>query len=186
MIKAFISKNAGGKTLCSIAECSAQENKKVAFITTEAPEKDILDRFRMFNPVTKKLLVVMSTSLANLYKKVETLSEDFDVICIDTPHIFPNLDLKKLNELCFGNAMNQCEELWITIQANRTIDLVDRAHASESKVIKNSEIKKILKIKQICESVNSEFIPGNRFIRANDLETQEVKTYNLTKIFKNN
>ena len=182
MIKAFISKVAEGRSMCAIAECAAQTNKKVAFISTEMPEEKIVKRFDVFKPKCSELLIkyipAYVNSVAELYKRVERFSEEFDLICIDSPHIFKTLNLHKLHDACFGSLMNQCEDLWITIQTNG-----GPANPSAAD-IRDAEKQKILKVKQVCRKVEHPLIAGTSLIEAVDLETKEVKTYNLSNIFK--
>ena len=181
MIKAFISKVGEGRTLCAIAECAAQKNKKVLFITTEVPEHTILQRLKVFEPKCEKLVVKffpITQTMAGFYKLIEKSSEEYDVICIDLAVTPKSLDLQKLNDTCFNSFMNQCQELWVTVQANRTLDMSNQA------LIKKSEIENLLMIKQICRKINHPLI-GGWFHEAIDLETKEVKTYNFSKLFKN-
>lgn len=181
MIKAFISKVAEGRTMCAIAECAAQKNKKVVFITTEIPENKIVERFDAFEPKCEKLLIKnfpIAHSIAGFYKLIEKYSEEYDVICIDLSVSPKSLDLQRLNDACFNTFMNQCQELWVTVQANRTLDMTNHS------LIKKSEIKDLLTIKQICRKINHPLISG-WFTEAVDLETKEVKTYNFSKLFKN-
>lgn len=181
MIKAFISKVGEGRTMCAIAECAAQKNKKVVFITTEIPENKIAERFRAFEPKCEKLLIKyfpITHSIAGFYKLIEKYSEEYDVICIDMDVSPRGLDLQKLNDTCFNSFTNQCQELWITVQANRTLDMANQS------LIKKSEIEKLLMIKQICRKINHPLI-GGWFHEAIDLEKKEVKTYNFSKLFNN-
>jgi hypothetical protein len=181
MIKAFISKVSEGRTMCAIAECAAQKNKKVVFITTEIPENKIAERFDAFEPKCEKLIIKffpIAHSIAGFYKLIEKYSEEYDVICIDLAVSPEDLDLQKLNDACFSTFTNQCQELWITVQANRTIDMTNLY------LIKKSEIENLLTIKQICRKMNHPRVSG-WFIESVDLETKDVKMYNLSKLLKN-
>lgn len=182
MIKAFISKVGEGRTLCAIAECAAQKNKKVVFITTEIHEHKIVKSFDLFKPGCEKLVIKffpITQSTVGFYKLIEKYSEEYEVICIDLAISPKSLDLQKLNDSCFKSFMNPCEELWVTVQANRDLNMADH------KLVKKSEKKNLLSIKQICESIQSPLLPGEKLIRAIDLETKEVKIYNINNLFKN-
>ncbi len=183
MIKAFISRVGEGKTTCAIAECLAQENKRVAFITTELSTRQILNKAKAFENKSKSFVVFDMPASAmtplNFYKKVQKMSEEFDVIYIDCLHFAKGVNLQKLNDSCFGNFMNQCTELWIGMQANREIVWNDL------NLVKQTEIEGLLSIKKICRKIKNNFFPNNVLIEAIDLETRETKIYNFTNLFKN-
>jgi hypothetical protein len=182
MIKAFISKVAEGRTLCAIAECALQKNKKVAFISTELSTKKILERFQLFKPQCEKLTVFyipLVVSTAGFYKKLEQLSEEYEIICIDLAVSPKKLDLQKLNDSCFHSFMNQCQELWITAQL-QNVPKVDKVLLE-----KTQKENELIQVKQICRKIEHPFISGVSLIEAVDLETKEIKTYNLTNLFKN-
>lgn len=188
MIKAFISEVGGGRTMCSIAECAAQEGRKIAYISTEISDKKVLERVKAFGPKFDKFVVFhkpigeYGETANSLYKKIQMLSEEFDLICIDSPHLFKNFSLEKLNEVCFNSAMSSCTELWITMQAQKNFGSHSIPMLSAATVKKIEELNPVLKIKQISRRVENSLIPGVSLIEAIDLENKEVKTYNLTNL----
>ncbi len=187
MIKAFISQAAQGKSISLILEAASQENKKVAFISFEMSANFILKRLESIQNKTHSFVIYVPNTKERLntwlYKRIEKLSEEFDLICIDGVEVVPNLDLKKLNDVCFGNFMNQCTELWISKQTYNK-SFVEN-YLLDIKKVKEFEEKNLLTIKQVCRKIDNTLIKNASFIEAVDLEKNEIKTYNLSNLFKN-
>lgn len=184
MIKGFISKTGNGKSLSLLIEAAAQENKKVAFISLEMDEQTILKRLESLKSKTKEFNIYTPNSFSNLdswiCKKLEKLSDEVDLICIDAVDNADNLTFEKLHSVCFGNFMNQCNELWVSLHIKK--NLTENSCLVSEKHISNE----IFKVKQISRKIENNLLPGVKFIEAVDLENNEVKTYNLSNIFKSN
>ena len=187
MIKAFISKTGGGRTMCAIAECASQKDKKVAFVSLEISQNEIIKRVSKFNPVCEKFTAFSISSgitALNFYKKIKSIVEEYDLICIDSPQLIKCFDMHVLNNICFDNFTNQCQEMWITMQASTKFGDLSVSEIGAMTIKKTEEQFECLQIKQICRRINHSLVSGN-FIEAVDLETKEVKTYNLSNLFKN-
>lgn len=185
MIKAFVSQVGQGRTLCSVSECVSQVGKKVAYISCETSEKDIMKFAKAFEVKCSKFTVfrVPTGAASNLYEKVKKLKDEYDIICIDAAYVFPRVSFKKLEEICFDSFFNNCEQLWVTLQLQKEIS--GYTEKSVLKAFKNSDFENI-KIKKVCRIVDNPFMPGVKFVQAIDLETKEINNYNLNKLFKNN
>lgn len=183
MIKGFISKPGGGKSLCLMAEAAVQENKKVAFISLEMDEKTIRKRLDAIRPKTKEFNIYTPGSFSSLEnwlcKKVSKLSDEVDLICVDAVDMTPKLSLEKLHKACFGDFMSQCSELWVSMHYKPFAD------ALTIPAVRNAE-DEYFKVKQISIRTQHNLLPGINLIEAVDLETNEIKTYNISNLLKNN
>ncbi len=186
MIKGFISKPGHGKSLCLMVEAAAQENKKVAFISLEMDEKTIRKRLDAIRLKTKEFNIYTPGSFSNLEnwlcKKVEKLSDEVDLICIDSVDISPKLNLEKLHKACFGNFMSQCDNLWVSRHA---LNSIPRTNEFTLVSVQNTQ-DEFFTVKQICRKIQHNLLPSFSLIEAVDLETNEIKTYNISNLLKTN
>ena len=183
MIKAFIAQVGGGRTLCSVAECLAQKDKKIAYVSCETSVNKIIKFADGFESKCKNFTIFSGhfSNPAQLYKKLEMLSEEYDLICIDALYVYKNIDYKKIEEICLDNIMNQCQEVWVTMQAKINFIPTLSLENIEEREKKMGNIK----IKQLCQKIESRLMPDSVLVQSIDLETKEVKIHNLTNIFKN-
>lgn len=205
MIKSFIGKSGGGKSLCMLAEAVSQKDKKVAFISLEVDMPFLLKRLSqlpvnsnsllLFNPPLEK-----TKTLSNwIFDKIKDLKSQVDIICIDNVDCVPldgfslhkfqvlNLFFKQINELLSDSSV----ELWISKGVNIKMDFSKnfvqekKDYLTDLTCVSSFEVEDLIKVKQVCRKVENDLLKDVVLIEAIDLETKEVKTYNLTNLFKN-
>jgi len=197
MIETFISKSGQGKTGCMLIEAAKQTGKNVAFISLEMPAGEIMRRLKCINPTTNSFKVFTprgdNKNLNEwLIEKLNSLSDEFDIICIDGVDccasskysIFKKEDFEKINHVCFKNSMSPCESLWVSKSFYQKLEF-DNDYILNPKSIESFEIEGLIKVKQVCRRFEHSLLPEVNLIEAIDLITKEVKTYNFSNIFKN-
>lgn len=196
MVETFISKSGEGKSACILIEAAKQKDKSVAFISFEMTTQEIMRRLDCINPTAKEITVFTpsgneKTLSVWLKDKLNQLAEKFDIICIDTVDlaasgnsVFKLSDYEEINQACFGGFMTQCESLWISQNVHRKMNYGEN-YAESVASIESFEIEGLLKVKQICRKIEHPLLPGVSLIESVDLITNEIKIYNLSKIFKN-
>lgn len=185
MIKTFISKTGGGKSLCLMLEAAKQSGKDVAFISLEMSAETIKKRIGLIGTDAKSFNIITPTesNYKNLglwlNKKIETLCQEVDVICVDAIDLIPGFNVEKLDNICFGSMMNQCEELWASMNVCREIK-----GFSKSVIEKTDGQSEFIKVKQICSRVEHPLMPGVFLIESVDLEKKEIKYHNASNLLK--
>ena len=191
MIKEFISRTGGGKSAALLFEAARQKGKKVAFISLEMTAKHVIQRLQYITVTAEKLIVFNPDGEYRnlsiwLQKKIEKLIEEFDIICVDAVDIVPNLDLKNLNNICFGNIMNQCDDLWISRNIAKPIFPSLHSEATIDRITAYTDkLPDYVSLKQIVRRIEHPLLPEVALVEAIDFENKEVKMYNMSNLLKN-